>query len=70
MTATEPMKAFAQKFGLDVSEGSMNGPADLMDLALDGLGVGEVEVLDRYGLEAEKLLAGPPQAFDLSGTAG
>ena len=69
MTATEPMKAFAQEFGLDLPEGAMNEPADLVRLALDGLEAGEVEVLDRYGLEAKKLLAGPPQAFDLSGIA-
>ena len=69
MTATEPMRAFAQEVGLDLPEGAMNEPADLVDLALDGL-EGEVEVLDRYGLRAKELLAGPPQVFDLSGTVG
>ncbi|WP_432570839.1 SDR family NAD(P)-dependent oxidoreductase [Kineococcus sp. SYSU DK005] len=70
MTATEPMRAFAQEVGLDLPEGAMNEPADLVDLALDGLEAGEVEVLDRYGLRAKELLAGPPQAFDLDGAVG
>lgn len=70
MTATEPMKAFVQEFGLDLPEGAMNDPAALVTLALDGLEAGELEVLDRYGLEVQNLLAGPPQVFDIGGTAG
>ncbi|GAA0296361.1 SDR family NAD(P)-dependent oxidoreductase [Kineococcus aurantiacus] len=70
MTATEPMKAFAAEAGLDLPEGAMNDPADLVALALDGLEAGEVEVLDRYGLGTKKLLSGPPQVFDLAGIAG
>jgi NAD(P)-dependent dehydrogenase (short-subunit alcohol dehydrogenase family) len=68
MTATEPMKAFVAEFALDLPAGAMNEPVDLVNLALDGLEAGELEILDRYGIEAKKLLAGPPRAFDLSGT--
>ncbi|PRY11126.1 SDR family NAD(P)-dependent oxidoreductase [Kineococcus rhizosphaerae] len=70
MTATEPMKAFVREFGLDLPEGAMNDPAELVRLALDGVEAGQDEVLDRYGVQAKELLSGPPRAFDLSGTVG
>ncbi|NIZ90256.1 SDR family NAD(P)-dependent oxidoreductase [Kineococcus rubinsiae] len=70
LTATESMEAFAREHGLDLPEGALNDPADLVRLALDGLEAGEVEVLDRYGVQAKALLAGPPRSFDLSGISG
>jgi NAD(P)-dependent dehydrogenase (short-subunit alcohol dehydrogenase family) len=70
MTATEPMKAFVEQAGLDLPEGAMNEPADLVNLALEGLEAGEVEILDRFGDEAKRALTGPPRAFDLSRSVG
>ncbi len=64
-TATEPMKEFARTAGLERLQGVMNEPADLVNLALDGLEAGDVEVLDRFGAAVKAVLSGPPQAFDL-----
>jgi NAD(P)-dependent dehydrogenase (short-subunit alcohol dehydrogenase family) len=66
VTATETMKDFARDSGIVFPEGSMNDPADLVRLALDGLEAGEIEILDRFGLQAKATLSGPPQAFDLA----
>lgn len=63
MTATEPMIEFAAQAGLELPEGAMNDPADLVRLALDGLEAGDVEILDRYGVDAKASLSGPPRAF-------
>ena len=41
----------------------MNDPADLVRLALDGLEAGNIEILDRFGIDAKATLAGPPRAF-------
>lgn len=70
MTATETMKEFALAQGIDLPEGVMNEPADLVRLALDGLEAGDVEILDRYGVLAKSGLSGPPQPFDLAGILG
>lgn len=64
-TATKPMKEFARTAGLERLQGVMNEPADLVNLALDGLEAGDVEVLDRFGAAVKAVLCGPPQAFDL-----
>jgi hypothetical protein len=40
-------------------------PADLVQLACDGLEAGEIEILDRLGADAKASLAGPPRAFPL-----
>ncbi len=63
MTATEPMIAFAAQAGLELPEGAMNDPAELVRLALDGLEAGDIEILDRYGVDAKASLSGPPRAF-------
>jgi hypothetical protein len=65
MTATETMKDYAEREGIAVPEGTMNDPADLVRLALDGLEAGDIEILDRFGATAKATLVGPPQAFDL-----
>lgn len=68
MTATETMKAWAQDNGISLPQGTMNDPADLARLALDGLEAGEIEILDRFGVTAKASLSGPPIAFDLAAT--
>lgn len=69
MTATETMKEFARNAGVNLPEGAMNDPADLVRLALDGLEAGDLEILDRFGIDAKAALAGPPRAFDMTAPA-
>ncbi|WP_407665535.1 hypothetical protein [Mycolicibacterium vinylchloridicum] len=45
------------------SEGAVTEPAALVELALDGLEAGDIEIADAIGLRAKAALAGPPQAF-------
>ncbi|MET4926852.1 SDR family NAD(P)-dependent oxidoreductase [Streptomyces sp. PSRA5] len=66
--ATETLRDFVRGAGLTLSE-DVNDPADLARLALDGIEAGEVEILDRFGIDAKATLAGPPQAFDLAAIA-
>ncbi|KQO05402.1 short-chain dehydrogenase [Agreia sp. Leaf244] len=66
VTATETMREYAQEAGIQIRDGALNEPVDLVRLALDGLEAGDIEILDRFGLEAKATLAGPPQAFDLN----
>jgi NAD(P)-dependent dehydrogenase (short-subunit alcohol dehydrogenase family) len=63
MTATDTMIEFAAQAGVELPEGAMNDPADLVRLALDGLEAGDIEILDRYGADAKATLNGPPRAF-------
>lgn len=63
--ATETMRDFAKDSGMHIRDGAMNEPLDLVRLALDGVESGEIEILDRIGLEAKATLTGPPRAFDL-----
>lgn len=70
VTATETMRDYAKVAGLRIRDGAMNEPIDLVRLALDGLEAGEIEILDRFGVEAKATLTGPPQAFDLEKALG
>lgn len=70
VTATETMRDYATAAGLRIRDGAMNEPIDLVRLALDGLEAGEIEILDRFGVEAKATLTGPPQAFDLEKALG
>lgn len=65
MTATDTMKDYAQREGIELPEGAMNEPIDLVRLALDGLEAGDIEILDRFGAVAKATLSGLPQAFNL-----
>lgn len=65
VTATETMRDYVRDSGLEIGEGAMNEPGDLVRLALDGIEAGEIEILDRFGTFAKSTLTGPPQAFDL-----
>ncbi len=67
--ATETMTAYAQEAGLDLPDGALIDPADLVALAVDRLEAGDVEIMDRYALAAKATLSGPPQAFDLASAA-
>jgi short-subunit dehydrogenase len=69
VTATETMKDYAEREGIVFPEGTMNEPAELVRLALDGLEAGDVENLDRFGATAKTTLAGPPEAFSLEAAA-
>jgi short-subunit dehydrogenase len=64
-TATDTMKDYAESAGIVFADGAMNDPAELVRLALDGLQAGEIEILDRFGVEAKASLAGAPAAFNL-----
>jgi NAD(P)-dependent dehydrogenase (short-subunit alcohol dehydrogenase family) len=69
VTATETMTDYAERAGIVFPEGTMNDPADLVRLTLDGLEAGDVEILDRFGVAAKATLSGPPRAFDLEAAA-
>ncbi len=64
--ATQTMKDYAEAAGIVLADDALNDPADLARRALDGLEAGDLEVLDRYGVDAKATLAGPPRAFDLA----
>jgi short-subunit dehydrogenase len=65
LIATQTLRDFAARAGVDLPEEAMHDPADLARTALDGLQAGELEILDQMGAEAKAALAGPPQAFNL-----
>ncbi|MDG4667245.1 SDR family NAD(P)-dependent oxidoreductase [Mycobacterium sp. 236(2023)] len=65
LIGTETLYDFARKVGIDFPEGAVTEPAALVELALDGLEAGEIEIADAIGLQAKATLAGPPQAFTL-----
>lgn len=65
LVGTQTLFDFVERQGIDVPEGVVTDPADLVRLALDGLEAGDVEILDTLGAEAKAALAGPPQAWAL-----
>lgn len=65
LIGTQTLFDFAERQGVDLPEGAVMDPADLVRLALDGLEAGDIEILDPLGAEAKATLAGPPRAFAL-----
>jgi len=65
LVGTQTLFEFAEREGLQLPEGAVVDPADLVQLALDGLEAGDIEILDAMGVEAKAALAGPPRAFSL-----
>jgi NAD(P)-dependent dehydrogenase (short-subunit alcohol dehydrogenase family) len=65
LIGTQTLFDFADRHGIEFSDGAVMDPADLVRLALDGLEAGEIEILDPMGVEAKASLAGPPRAFAL-----
>lgn len=65
LVGTKTLFDFAENAGLSLPEDAVNDPAELAQLALDGLEAGDIEILDRMGAEAKASLAGPPRTFML-----
>lgn len=63
LVGTQTLFDFVESAGVELPEGAVMDPADLVRLALDGLEAGEIEILDRLGVESKATLAGPPRAF-------
>jgi len=63
LVGTQTLFDFAESAGVQLPEDAVMDPADLVRLALDGLEAGEIEILDRFGVDAKATLAGPPRAF-------
>ncbi|WP_431238782.1 SDR family NAD(P)-dependent oxidoreductase [Mycolicibacterium aichiense] len=65
LIGTDTLFDFARSAGIEFPEGTVTEPAALVELALDGLEAGDIEIADAIGLHAKATLAGPPQAFAL-----
>ncbi len=65
LIGTQTLYDFARSAGIEFPEGAVTEPAALVELALDGLEAGDIEVADALGLRAKATLAGPPQVFTL-----
>lgn len=65
LIGTQTLFDFAADAGIVFPDGAVTEPADLVRLALDGLEAGDVEIMDRLGVEAKATLSGPPRAFAL-----
>jgi NAD(P)-dependent dehydrogenase (short-subunit alcohol dehydrogenase family) len=65
LIGTETLFDFARTNGIEFPEGVVTEPGALVELALDGLEAGEIEIADALGLRAKATLAGPPQALTL-----
>jgi short-subunit dehydrogenase len=63
LVGTQTLFDFAERTGVQLPEDAVMAPVDLVRLALDGLEAGEIEILDRFGVEAKAGLAGPPRPF-------
>ncbi|CAN5557660.1 SDR family NAD(P)-dependent oxidoreductase [soil metagenome] len=63
LIGTQTLFDYLERHGVELPEGAVLDPADLVRLALDGLAAGDIEILDRQGAQAKATLAGPPQAF-------
>lgn len=63
LIGTQTLYDFARTAGIEFPDGAVTEPAALVELALDGLEAGEIEVADALGLRAKATLAGPPQVF-------
>lgn len=58
--------AISERHGIEFPDGAVMAPADLVQLALDGIEAGEIEILDPSA-GAKASLAGPPHARWRSG---
>jgi NAD(P)-dependent dehydrogenase (short-subunit alcohol dehydrogenase family) len=65
LIGTQTLYDFARTNGIEFPHGAVTEPTALVELALDGLEAGEIEIADAIGLQAKATLAGPPQAFAL-----
>ncbi|GAA3567097.1 SDR family NAD(P)-dependent oxidoreductase [Amycolatopsis ultiminotia] len=65
LIGTRTLLDFAESAGIKLPEDDVLDPADLVNLALDGLEAGDIEILDRLGADTKAILAGPPRALDL-----
>lgn len=65
LIGTETLYDFARTNGIEFPEGAVTEPGALVELALDGLEAGEIEIADALGLRAKATLAGPPQVLTL-----
>lgn len=65
LVGTDTLFDFVAANGLEVPEGVVIDPADLVRLALDGLEAGDIEIMDPFSVDAKASLAGPPRALAL-----
>ncbi|GAA2812224.1 SDR family NAD(P)-dependent oxidoreductase [Mycolicibacterium pallens] len=65
LIGTETLLDFARSAGIEFPDGAVTEPAALVELALDGLEAGDIEIADAIGQRAKATLSGPPQAFAL-----
>jgi NAD(P)-dependent dehydrogenase (short-subunit alcohol dehydrogenase family) len=63
LIGTRTLLDFADDAGVELPEDVVIEPAELVRLALDGLEVGEVEILDRLSADVKATLSGPPRAL-------
>lgn len=63
LIGTQTLYDFARTAGIEFPDGTVTEPAALVELALDGLEAGEIEIADAIGLRAKATLTGPPEAF-------
>lgn len=63
LVGTQTLLDFAEREGLVLPEGAVMDPADLVQLACDGLEAGEIEILDSLAADAKATLSGPPRAL-------
>jgi short-subunit dehydrogenase len=70
LIATDTLRDYARSVGVVLDESVLYVPADLARMALDGIEAGEIEMIDRLGIDVKQRLTGPPAAFDLAATAG
>ncbi|MGE2715527.1 SDR family NAD(P)-dependent oxidoreductase [Mycolicibacterium litorale] len=63
LVGTQTLLDFAEREGLELPEGVVLEPAEIVRLALDGLEAGSIEILDPLAVETKAALAGPPRAI-------
>lgn len=63
LIGTQTLFDFAEREGIELPAAAVLDPADLVQLALDGLEAGDIEILDPMGVDAKATLAGPPRTF-------
>jgi NAD(P)-dependent dehydrogenase (short-subunit alcohol dehydrogenase family) len=65
LIATQTLLDFAEDAGMVLPEEKLNDPAELVNMTLDELEAGSIEIFDVMGADAKASLAGPPRAFSL-----
>lgn len=65
LVGTQTLFDFASRNGIELPEGVVIDPADLVRLALDGLEAGDLEIMDPLSADAKAALAGPPRPLAL-----